>query len=218
MVEFFFQPIHYLTNRKMKIIFLPIVFGFCFINASAQLEVSTGYAINREYSHGAPLQIAYDLKIKNRLYTKPQIGFKYLYYYNDFVEATLKYSIIEFHQTLSYEVIQKKKYILKPNIGLNYRFYFIKAEMKPPFNTRPQRAWILDIFRNQKRIRLNSFDGDGTKTDKREVNNIGFSFQLQNQFSLSEKIWLQITPFIEPDYDRIQNTGGCYIGIIFKHL
>ena len=202
----------------MKVLLLILFGGLYSSSLSAQIEISTGYSINREYAAGAPIQIANDFKIKNKLYTKSQLGYKYLYYFNDFVEATLKYSIIEFHQTLSYEVIKKKKYILKPNIGLNYRFYFIKAEINSPYNSLPQRAWILDIFRDQKRIRLNSFDGDGTKVDKRKVNNLGFTFQLQNQFKLNDKLWFHVTPFIEPDYDRLQNTGGCYVGLIFKHL
>ena len=202
----------------MKIFILILFRVLDYSSSFAQTEISTGYAINREYAAGAPIQFARDFKIKNKLYTKSQVGYKYLYYFNDYVEATLNYSIIEFHQTLSYEIIQKKKYILKPNIGLNYRFYFIKAEMNAPYNSLPQRAWILDIFRDQNRIRLNSFDGDGTKIDKRKVNNLGFTFQIQNQFKLNDKLWFHITPFVEPDYDRLQNTGGCYIGIIFKNL
>lgn len=87
--------------------------------------------------------------------------------------------------------------------------------MKPPYNTLPQRAWVIGYPR-ERYVRLNSYDGDGSKIDTYRVNNLGFSFQLQNQFRLSNKIWLHITPFVEPDYDKIQNTGGCYIGIILK--
>lgn len=193
-----------------------IFFFLTTATAYAQPEASTGFAVNREYAWGLPVQLAFDIKLANRLYTKPQLGYKYLHYYNDFVEASLKYSILELHQTVSYEVIKKKKYIFKPNIGINYRFYTIKALMDPPYNQLPQRAWILDIFRDQPRIRLNSFDDDGTTHDKRKVNNLGFTIQLQNQFRVSEKLWIHITPFVEPDYDRIQNTGGCYIGVIYK--
>lgn len=202
----------------MKFLVLTLFYSFLSLTVFSQLEVSTGYAVNKNLADGAPLQIAYDLKIKNRLYTKPQLGYKHLYHFNDFVGATLKVNILEFHQTFSYEIIKKKKYILKPNIGLNYRFYFINAEMAPPYNTLPQRAWTLDLFRDQKRIRLNSYDGDGTRMDKRTVHNLGFSFQLQNQFYLNKKLWLHITPFVEPDYDGSQNTGGCYVGLIFKSL
>lgn len=184
--------------------------------ALSQLELTTGYAVNRLQADGLPIHIAYDFKLKNRYYTKSQIGYKYLYRYNDFVEATLKFSIIEFHQTISYEVINGKKFIFKPNFGLNYRFYSVIAKMNPPYNTLPQRAWIIHRIRGNP-IRLNSFDGDGTKIDERKVNNVGFSFQLQTQFKITKKMWLHITPFIEPDYDRIQNTGGSYIGIILKN-
>lgn len=84
--------------------------------------------------------------------------------------------------------------------------------MKPPYNTLPQRAWVMEL--RDRYIILNSYDGGNEDTYK--VNNLGFSIQLQNQFKLSNKAWLHITPFLEPDYDRIQNTGGCYIGIIWK--
>ena len=186
-------------------------------DAFSQLEVSTGYAVNRLQADGVPIHIAFDFKLRNRFYTKSQVGFKYLYHFNDFVEATIRFSIIELHQTLSYEVVNKRKYIFKPNIGLNYRFYSIVAEISPPYNTLPQRAWIIGRIRGS-RIRLNSFDGDGTKSDKRKINNIGFSVQLQNQFKINNKLWLHVTPFLEPDYDRSQNTGGCYIGLIFKKM
>ncbi|MDB5223368.1 MAG: hypothetical protein JWN83_2035 [Chitinophagaceae bacterium] len=193
---------------------ITLFFYFFISNAFAQLEITTGYATEKHLSDGPALQFAYDYKIKNRLYTKPQIGYKYLYYYNDFVGATLKISILEFHQTLSYEVIKKKKYIFKPNIGINYRFYHWRGEMSLPHNRLPQRAWTIGL-RNQQYFILNSFDG--IYTNEYNVNNLGFSFQLQNQFKLNDKIWLHITPFMEPNYDGSQNTGGCYVGIIFKN-
>lgn len=199
----------------MRSFFVTILFTLCFTEAFAQLEINTGYAVNRNLADGIPLQIAYDFKLKNRFYTKFQVGYKYLYHFNDFVEATIRFSIIEFHQTLSYELVNKEKYVFKPNIGLNYRFYSVVAEMRAPYNVLPQRAWVIDRIRGN-RIRLNSFDGDGTKIDKRKINNIGFSFQLQNQFKINDKLWLHVTPFLEPDYDGTQNTGGCYMGIIFK--
>lgn len=189
-------------------------------NTFSQLEIATGYAVNKNLLDGSPIQLSYDLKISDRLYTKPQIGYKYLYHFEDFVGATLKVSIIEFHQTISYELIRKKNYILKPNIGLNYRFYNWKGEMELPYNMLPQRVYKIE-FRDD-RLRLNSFapvtPTDGNYTDQYSVSNLGFSFQLQNQFRLNDKLWLHITPFIEPDYDKTQNTGGCYVGIIFKHV
>lgn len=190
---------------------------FCFFisKAFSQLEITTGYAVNRNLADGAPIQVAYDLKIKNRLYTKPQVGYKYLYHFNDFVGAVLKVSILELHQTLSYEVIKKKNYILKPNVGINYRFYHWRGKMKPPYNTLPQRAWVIGV-RDKNYFILNSFD-DGY-SDEYHVNNLGFSFQLQNQFKINNKVWLHITPFLEPDYDSSQNTGGCYVGVILKSL
>ena len=192
--------------------FITLFFCFFISNAFSQLEITTGYAVNKNLADGVPIQVAYDLKIKNRLYTKPQVGYKYLYHFNDFVGAVIKVSIWEFHQTLSYEIIKKKKYIFKPNVGINYRFYHWRGEMKPPHNTLPQRAYILE-FRDDK-LRLNSYD-DGY-SDEYRVHNFGFSFQLQNQFKINDKIWIHITPFLEPDYDSSQNIGGCYIGVIFK--
>lgn len=199
----------------MKLLFTTLFLTFCCSNTFAQLEISTGYAINKNDASGLPIQLGYDVKIKNRLFTKSQIGYKYLHRYNDFVGATLNVSILEFHQTLSYEVIKKRKYILKPNIGINYRFYTWKGEMKPPLNTLPQRAWVIGLREDYTMV-LNSYD-NGYSAEHR-ANNLGFSIQLQNQFKLNEKLWLHITPFMEPDYDRSQNTGGCYVGIILKKL
>lgn len=202
----------------MRSFFVTILFTLCFTEAFAQLEINTGYAVNRNLADGIPLQIAYDFKLKNRFYTKFQVGYKYLYHFNDFVGATLKVNVIEFHQTISYELIIKRKYILKPNIGLNYRFYNWKGEMKHPYNVLPQRAYQIE-FRDD-RLRLNSFapitPSDGNYTDQYNVSNLGFTIQIQNQFKINNKLWLHITPFFEPDYDGTQNTGGCYIGIIFK--
>ncbi len=196
----------------MRTFVLAFIVCFIHLNGFCQLEITTGYAVNRNLTDGAPLHIAYDFKIKNKLFTKTQIGFKYLYHFNDFVGAKLKVYIWEIHQTASYELIKRKKFILKPNIGFNYRFYKWKGEMVAPLNTLPIRAWVIGT-RNENFI-LASRDGEDKKTYI--VNNIGFSFQLQNQFRLSDKVWLHVTPFIEPDYDRSQNTGGCYIGVIFK--
>jgi hypothetical protein len=86
--------------------------------------------------------------------------------------------------------------------------------MKPPYEVLPQRVYSIE-FRDD-RLRLNSFDGG--YSDGYHTSNLGFSFQLQNQFRINKKIWLFLTPFLEPDYDGTQNTGGSYIGIIFKEL
>ena len=192
--------------------FIPLFFCLFSSGAFSQPEITTGYAVNKNLADGVPVHVAYDIKIKGRLYTKPQIGYKYLYHYNDFVGATLKVSILEFHQTFSYEVIRKKKYILKPNVGINYRFYHWKGKMKQPYNTAPQRAWVIGV--RDRRFILNSFDNG--YSNEYSVNNLGFSFQLQNQFRINDKIWLHVTPFMEPDYDSSQNTGGCYVGVILK--
>jgi hypothetical protein len=198
----------------MKFILLALFALTLSINAFAQFEITTGYAVNKNLADGLPLHAGYDIQIKNRLYTKTQAGHKYLYHYNDFVGAVLKVSIFELHQTFSYEVVRKKKYIFKPNVGVNYRFYRWKGKMKPPYETLPQRAYNLE-FRDDK-LRLNSFDN--AYSDEYNVNNLGFSFQLQSQFKINNKIWLHLTPFLEPDYDGSQNTGGCYVGVIFKSL
>lgn len=205
----------------MKFLLLTLSYITFSVPVFSQLEITTGYAVNRRLADGAPLQIAYDLKIHDRFYTKPQIGYKYLYHFNDFVGATLNVNILEFHQTFSYEIIKKRKYILKPNIGLNYRFYHWKGEMKRPYNSLPQRVLKIE-FRGDDKLRLNSFapiiPTDGNYSGEYNVNNLGYSIQIQNQFKINEKIWIHITPFLEPDYDRIQNTGGCYVGVIFKKI
>jgi hypothetical protein len=82
--------------------------------------------------------------------------------------------------------------------------------MLPPLNEMPYRAWVIGT--RERNFILSTYDGKYTNTYR--VNNFGFSFQLQNQFRLSEKTWLHVTPFIEPDYDRSQNTGGFYIGVV----
>lgn len=192
-----------------------IFFNLLTFSAFAQLEISTGYAVNRNYADGVPLHIGYDFNIKGRWFTKSQLGFKYLYYYNDFVDATMKVRTWEIHQTFSYELIKKNKYILKPNIGLNYRFYKWKAQMKPPLDDPyNSRGWIIGVREGNFYISSTSDNAYREYTP----NNLGFSIQIQNQFRLSNKTWLHITPFIEPDYDRSQNTGGCYVGVVFKSL
>ncbi len=198
----------------MKLFFSAFLL-FVATNVLAQLEVSTGYAVDKNLADGLPVQLAYDFQIKKRLFTKFQIGYKYLHHFNDFVGADLDVSIFELHQTLSYEIVKKRKYIFKPNVGVNYRFYHWKGKMRPPHNTLPQRALVIDV-RGDPHFILNSFD-NGYFREYR-VNNIGFSFQLQNQFRFSDKVWLHVTPFLEPDYDRSKNTGGCYVGIILPRL
>jgi hypothetical protein len=180
----------------------------------AQPEISTGVAINRNDAFGPVANLGYDFRISGRFYTKSQIGYKHLHRYNDYVGASLDVSIWEFHQTVSYEVVHKKKYIFKPNVGVNYRFYHWRGKIDPPYNTFPQRVWSIGL-RNGYFI-LNSFDNGSS--DEYKTNNIGFSIQLQNQFKLTDKVWLHVTPFMEPDYDRSQNTGGCYVGVIIKPL
>jgi hypothetical protein len=196
----------------MRSLLLYFFFLFCCFKTVAQLEFTTGYAVNRRYADGAPLQIAYDVKIGNGFFTKPQIGFKYLYHFDDFVGAKLKVSIWEFHQTLSYELIKKSNYILKPNVGINFRKYTWRGQMVEPLNSLPGRQYVIG-FRSYYMV-LNSYGNN--YTDEYSVSNFGFTFQLQNQFRLNDKLWIHITPFLEPDYDRIQNTGGCYVGLIFK--
>jgi hypothetical protein len=180
-----------------------------------QIELSTGYAANKRMADGAPIHIAYDIKLNNKLYTKFQIGYKHLYHFNDFVNVKLRTSIIELHQTISYELVKTKRYILKPNLGLNYRFYKWKSEMEPPLDAYPYRRYVI-WFRNNETLGVIS-----TNTlykDEYKVSNLGFTIQLQSQFKLNDNAWMHITPFLEPDYDRVQNTGGCYVGLIFKNL
>jgi hypothetical protein len=195
----------------MRIVFIVAAF-FIMTNAFSQFEISTGVAVNKQDALGFPLHIGYDFKLSEKLYTKTQVGFKYLNRYNEHVGASLTVNTLEFHQTVSYGVIQRKKYILKPNAGVNYRFYRWKGKMQPPYNTLPQRAWVIGV--RDGNFVLNSYDNGYEKEYK--VNNIGFSFQVQNQFRLTDKVWLHITPFIEPDFDRSQNIGGAYIGVILK--
>jgi hypothetical protein len=89
--------------------------------------------------------LAYEFQISDKWYTKPAVGLKKLHHYNDFVGAYLDVTSFEIHETISYQMIKKAKYILQPNIGLNYRFYKLKGKMEPPHNTLPQRAWVIEL-------------------------------------------------------------------------
>jgi hypothetical protein len=181
--------------------------------AQSELEVSTGYGVNKNLADGIVFHIGYDYKLYKSIRTKTQFGSKYLYHYNDFVGAKIANKTYELHQTVSYNVIEKNRYILKPNIGLNYRFFFWKGKMRPPLNSLPQRQYTIH-FRNNESLRLNSFDGDIEK--KYKVSNIGYTFQIENQFKIKNGLWLLLTPFIEVDYDKTQSIGGVYFGIVFK--
>lgn len=86
--------------------------------------------------------------------------------------------------------------------------------MVEPLNTLPMRAWIISTRDGNFIIVSNSEDN----YKEYAPNNFGFSFQLQSQFRLNDRVWFHITPFLEPDYDRSQNTGGCYVGLILKQL
>jgi opacity protein-like surface antigen len=197
----------------MKIL-LTVAAFFLVSRSFAQLEISTGIAVSKQNAVGVPIQVGYDFRVSDRFYTKTQVGFKYLYLFNGHVGATLKITSYELHQTFSFVLVGKRRYVLKPNLGVNYRFSHWKGEMQPPYNTLPDRAWVMGL-RNGYFI-LTSYD-NGYKEEYR-VNNLGFSIQLQNQFRLNKKLWLHITPFIEPDYDRGQAIGGGYVGIILKAL
>jgi hypothetical protein len=192
---------------KLLVTILLLFYG---AGSFAQLEISSGVAINKIDALGPIIHFAYDFKIKNKLYTKSQLGYKYLHIYNDYVGATLNVSTIELHQTLSYEIIRKKNYILKPNVGINYRWYRWTGKMKPPYSTLPQRAWVIGV--RDKNFVLNSYDEN--YSNQYHANNLGFSIQVQNQFRYSDKLWFHITPFVEPDYDRSQNIGGAYVGVV----
>lgn len=197
----------------MRILFLLIVLLAAATKSFCQLEITTGYAVNKVPADGAPLHIGYDFKLANRLYTKFQFGYKYLYHFDDFVEAKLRTVSFELHQTLSFEVVKKRKYIFKPNIGVHYKWYEWEVVMVPPLNTVPGRAMVMSIGRDKTMVLTSTSDG---YYDTYHVSKPGFSIQLQNQFLIKARLWMHITPFLEPAYDRSQNTGGCYVGVIFK--
>jgi hypothetical protein len=197
----------------MKRLLTPLVL-FTTTISSAQFEITSGVAVNKNDAVGFPIHLAYDFKIADRLFTKSQAGFKRLHSYNDFVGASLLVTSWEFHQTISYEVVKKRKYILKPNVGVNYRFYHWQGKLDPPYTSYPGRAWVIGV--REGNFVLNSFEN--RYENEYKTKNFGFSIQLQNQFYLTDKLWMHVTPFMEPDYDRSQNTGGCYVGVIFKSI
>lgn len=193
--------------------FMAICFCLFFTKIFAQVETSMGYAVNKRMADGIALNIGYDFKIKNRAYTKTQLGYKKLYHFNDFVGIKINVSILEINQTLSYEIVKRNKYVLKPNLGISYRIYKWKTEMIPPLDQLPIRVYSIGFKNNENLQTINTstqYKGEYNGT------NFGFCIQLQNGFKLNNKTWLLITPFLEPDFDRIQNTGGCYIGLLLK--
>ena len=198
----------------MKLLFNVILYLLFSCHSYCQMELSTGYAVNKNLADGAAIQVAYDIRVGSRFFTKPQIGYKSLYHYNDFVGATLKVCIKELHETFSYQVIKHYKYIFQPNVGLNYRIYRWQGAMKPPYDVEPMRSWTIGT--REGIFKLSNESGETHQTYK--ANNFGFSIQLQNQFRINSRLWLHITPFMEPDYDGSQNTGGCYVGVIFPAL
>ena len=197
----------------MRILFLLSFVLLAATNGLCQLEMSTGYAINKPRADGLPLHIGYDFKLANRFYTKFQAGYKYLDGFNDYVEAKVRTVSFELHQTLSYEVVRKRKYILKPNIGIHYKWYDWELVMVPPLSTGVGRAWVLSVGSDTTLVLTSTPQG---YYERYKANRFGYTFQLQNQFLIKDRLWIHITPFIEPTYDRAQNTGGCYVGVIFK--
>lgn len=185
--------------------------------AIAQLELTTGVGAERNAAVGPALAAGYDFKIKGRLFTKLQVGAKYMHEYDDWIGAHFTATTLEFHQTISVEIGRRSKnYLFKPNIGINYRFHRWKGKMEPPYNEIPLRRWSIGV-RNGNWFSINSWNPEEHR-QTHKTKNFGFSLQLQNQFRLSDKLWLHLTPFMEPDYDRHKNIGGLYVGIVFISL
>jgi hypothetical protein len=182
--------------------------------AFAQVELSTGFVSNNKGGKGVPIHLAYEFPLKGRLYTKSQVGYKAMFTRNTELDAHIKFYSIEVHQTFSFEAVKSRSYMLKPNVGLNYRFYHWKGKINPPYNTAVGRKWEVEV-RNGKYVLQNFV---GRNVTQYQVSNWGYSFQLQNQFRISDKVWIHVTPFIEPDYDRVQVTKGCYAGVVFNNL
>lgn len=197
----------------MRVLFLLLFLLLAEAKGFCQLEISSGYAVNKEFPEGAPLHIGYDFKLADRFYTKSQFGYKYLYYFNDWVAAKLRTVSYELHQTFSFEVVKKSKYILKPNVGVHFKWYAWEGVMVPPLNVIPGRAWVMDIDKDKRMLLTSTSDG---YYDTYHVGRPGFTVQMQNQFLIKDRLWLHVTPFLEPTFDREQNTGGCYVGLIIK--
>lgn len=197
----------------MRILLLLAFSLFAVTKSFCQLEISSGYAVNKGPANGAPLHIAYDFKLANRFYTKSQFGYKNLYHFNDFVEIKLRTISFELHQTFSYEVVKRRKYIFKPNIGVHYKWYEWEGVMVPPLNTYPYRALVMSIGMDKTMV---FFSTTEKYYEAYKVGRVGYSFQLQNQFLIKDRLWMHITPFMEPTHDGSQNTGGCYVGVIYK--
>lgn len=117
--------------------------------------------------------------------------------------------MIETHITGTYKLISKEKYKLIPELGLNYRFHKWTGKMNPPLDEFPIRRGTIE-FRDGFFI-ITSTKGQDYKEKK--INDIGLTIRTQNQFFISNSIYLNVTPFIEMDYDRTQRNGGSYFGI-----
>lgn len=197
---------------KTTILYLLISFSVC-AGTKAQLSLSLPFANNGKGNvKGTGLRLAYEFHLKKRWSTTTQIGFKSLKAYNDFTENDLKNIIFEAQQTVSYAVVNNKKYVFSPHIGINLRYFKWSAKMRPPYNAIPIRQLAME-FRDDWLI-ISSVDG--LFSDSYEVANLGFSLQLENQFAISNRITLLLIPFIEDDYDGIQTVSGGYIGVKYK--
>jgi len=180
----------------------------------SQLEINGSYSYAQQgNTKGLGFNVAYELPfVGSRWGVKPQLAYKCNCNYYDFTETEFINRRVELHSTVNYEALVTRTYQLVPNVGVNLRYSYWSAEMVDPLNQLPIRNYVSSV-------RAEPFfvsSQEGFEFTEVEHLTFGFTAQLQNKFKLSEIIDLNITPFIEFDYDREQTVGGGYFGITYN--
>lgn len=162
--------------------------------------------------NGRGINVGYEIPIKERFGVKPQFAYKCLCSYYEFTGTDFTNQRAELHTTAYYKIINNTTYQLIPNIGLNIRYSNWEAQMREPLDTFPIRQYGTYI-RNE---RLAVASQKGVDYAQVDFITLGFTAQIQNRFKLSDKFNLNVTPFIEFDYDRDQANGGGYLGLYYN--
>lgn len=163
--------------------------------------------------NGLGINTGYEIPINSKVGIKPQLAYKCLCSFYEFTGTDFENKRGELHLTGYYFLIANDGYKLKPNIGLNLSYSNWQAQMVDPLDQRPIRSYVTEL-RNGDAFAVSSTSDNAFK--ELDYLTLGFSAQLKNQFHISDKLDINITPFIEMDYDRTQVNGGGYLGVTYK--
>ncbi len=178
-----------------------------------QIELNGSYSYS-DLTKGMGGSTAYSFYFKNpRIGIKPQFAYKCHCSYDSFLEADFTNKKLESHVTFFYQLVDREKYKLAPNLGFNLRYSSWTIEMLEPLDELPIRRYISSIRDETFSVQSTT----GSDVYETEFLTPGFTAQVQNQFVVSDRISLNLTPFIEFDYDRAQAVGGGYFGFTYNH-